>query len=135
MVRTSRWKVTKPRKDTFKCQSCHRELPVNRSGASGYAVTGSGRKICYECAGKKEEKEVGKKGSGEKHVFYLSKKDGKYSVINWPGTLRYTVTAVKSGRHNMAGTRTDVWFKDHLGREWHGTNIGDNDLLRAKRLK
>lgn len=129
------WKVTKPRKNTFKCQSCHRELPVSHEGGTGYGINRSGKKICYECVGKKETREVGRKGAGGKHVFYLSRRDGKITVTNWPGTLRYAATAVRKGRHNIAGERIDVWFKDHLGREWHGVNLGDNDILRAKRLK
>ena len=123
------------RKWSFKCQSCHRELPIPREGGgTGYALYG-GKRICYECAGKRETKEIGKKVAGSKHLFYLTKKDGKYVVTNWPSTIRYTVTAMRKGRHNIAGERVDVWFQDHLGRKWHGVQIGDNEILRAKRLK
>lgn len=132
----SGWKVITPRKSTFKCQSCHRELPVNESGGTGYARTRSGKKICYECAGKRETKEISKKSPGSKHLFYLTKKDGRYVVTNWPGSIKYTVTGVKTGRHNIAGTRTDVWFKDHDGNEWHGVQMGEyNQVLHATKIK
>jgi hypothetical protein len=130
----SGWKVITPRKSTFKCQSCHRELPVNKSGGTGYAIRG-GKKICYECAGKKEMKEISNKAPGGKHVFYLSKKDGKWIVSNWPGSYVYPVHSMKKGYHNIAGERVDVWFKDHNGHEWHGVQIGDNQILRATKLK
>jgi hypothetical protein len=122
-------------KDTFKCQSCHRELPTNKSGGTGYGITKSGKKICYECAGKAELKEIAGKSGGDKHTFYLIKKDGKVVISNWPGSYQFPVHSMTSGKHNMAGKRLDVWFKDHMGHEWHGINIGDNDLVRAVKIK
>lgn len=124
------WTVTKSRKDTFKCQDCHKELPVNKSGGTGYALYGE-KKICYSCAKDRELKAISKVAPGGKYDFYYS--HGR--VTNWTGTIVFRATGSRVGRHNMAGTRTDVWFVDHLGREWHGTNIGDNDILRARRLK
>lgn len=130
------YKVVTPRKDTFTCQACHRVLPVRKSGGTGYATTGSGKRICYECAGKRETKEISKKPTGSKHIFYLTKHDGKYVVSNWPGTIKYPVYASKTGSHNIAGSRIDVWFKDHDGQNWHGVQMGGwNEILHAKKVK
>lgn len=58
--------------------------------------------------------------------------DGK--LTNWPGSLEIPCR-VKRGRHNMAGTRYDVWFRLH-GKEWHGVQYGDNtQICHCKRLK
>jgi hypothetical protein len=56
-------------------------------------------------------------------------------VINWPGTLRIPVDYSSAGRHNIAGTRTDVWFR-FGGAEWHGVTYGEmTQIVHCKRKK
>ena len=120
-----------PRKTTFKCQDCHKELQRNSSGGTGYALY-SGKKICYDCAKKRELKQISKVPLGGRYDFYW---DGK-KVTNWTGLISFTATGYSKGRHNIGGTREDVWFKDNLGHNWHGVQIGQNTMiLRAKRVK
>ena len=38
---------------------------------------------------------------------------------------------VKAGRHNIARTRLDAWFRVD-SRWYHGVNIGDNQILRFR---
>ncbi len=127
-------KAVKPRKDTFKCTTCHREFPVQKSGGTGYGVTKSGKKICYECIGKSEKREIAAARPGAKHTFYISEKDRL--VSNWPGSVKYRVSWATYGQHNIAGKRVDVWFRDHTGAWWHGVQMGDfNQILHATKLK
>ena len=60
----------------------------------------------------------------DKLCLYLTGKAGQEEITNWPGTLRIKSRYVKSGRHNLAGTRTDVWFA-FRGKEFHGTQYGE----------
>lgn len=61
--------------------------------------------------------------------------DGR-NVSNWTGSISLPADRVSSSWHNMAGKdgRTDVWFRIN-GVRWHGVNIGDNQILRVKRVK
>lgn len=60
--------------------------------------------------------------------------DGK--LTNWPGTLSFLIRLVKIGRHNFAGRRFDVWFTGPDGKDWHGTQYGDNtQLCHCHRIK
>jgi hypothetical protein len=65
-------------------------------------------------------------------VLYLIKN----AVTNWPGTLSFNVFEIKESRHNIAGVRRDVWFKDNSQLTWHGVQIGNfSQLCHCKRLK
>ena len=59
-----------------------------------------------------------------------------YWLGNWPGSIKIIPHHVRKGRHNIAGTRYDVWFTDHKNRQWHGVQYGENtQLCHCKRLK
>jgi hypothetical protein len=66
--------------------------------------------------------------------------DGSHAV-NWTNILRFPITARKTGRHNIAGKRYDVWFDgpDEYGtctQLWWGVRYGDNtQILHCRRLK
>ena len=64
-------------------------------------------------------------------MLYLSNGE----VMNWPGTLRFPAH-VRKGRHNIAGSRYDVWFAGPDGFQWHGVQYGDNtQICHCKRTK
>lgn len=68
-------------------------------------------------------------------VLYLTGKPGEYEVTNWVGSMRLKPWRVRKGRHNIAGTRYDVWFNLD-GATWHGVQYGENtQIVRCKRLK
>lgn len=67
-------------------------------------------------------------------VLYLTKRPGGWVVTNFTGSLVIEPGLVQKGSHNWGCDRYDVWFAFE-GRRWHGVNIGDNELLRCKRLK
>jgi len=85
---------------------------------------------------------IKKHGRGCLYIF-TKKRDASNArfpdtVGTWAATEpeRIPVAHYSKSFHNMAGTngRTDVWF--YLdGARWHGVNIGDNDLLRIRKLK
>lgn len=67
-------------------------------------------------------------------ALYLIKREMKYFITNWPGTLEFPALQVRSGRHNIAGTRIDVWF--FVGKQqWHGVQYGEwTQICHCKRL-
>ena len=99
---------------------------------TGYGVDPeTGHRYCYACCAENDRVQMQTEG---RITLYLVPQDGKWVVSNWPGSLAIPTFRVKTGKHNIAGTRTDVWFVfDHA--VWHGVNIGDNDLLHCRRTK
>jgi hypothetical protein len=56
-------------------------------------------------------------------------------VGTWEGSFKFQVCNVNTSRNNWGAKRTDMWFVGPDGKTWHGVNIGDNDILRCKRIK
>ena len=114
------------------------KLHVNPSGCggTGYGVIREGgrkKKICYDCCGKRDLAGMIETGRA---VLYLTEGPDGAEVTNWPGTLKFHVRYQKAGNHNIAGRRTDVWFTDSNGREWHGVQLGNySQICRCRRLK
>jgi hypothetical protein len=100
---------------------------------TGYATDNDGKKFCYACAAEQDKQWMREKG---KITLYLVRNDsGKWEVINWPGSLRFSVSFFRLGSHNIAGTRQDVWFKFE-GQQWHGIQYGENtQLCHCKRTR
>jgi hypothetical protein len=62
-------------------------------------------------------------------------KASPWQVTNWPGSLRFNAF-VRRGRHNLAGTRYDLWFTGPENTLWHGVQYGDQtQVCHCKRLK
>ena len=126
-------------KHKFDCADCgeHKvHVNPNDCGGVGYATVredGIEKKVCYACCGKRDIADMRERG---RTVLYLTEREGKPVVTNWPGTLSFPVRYSRKGRHNIAGTRQDVWFTDCDGREWWGVSYGDyTQLCHCKRLK
>lgn len=108
------------------------ELPVLRKGEH---VTRS-RAICYPCCAENDRRDMIATGRAVLYLVDSQASVGRaYTVQNWPGSLSLPVRYSKSGRHNIARRRVDVWFTGPDGAEWHGVNIGDNQILRCRRIK
>lgn len=112
---------------------CGHEPSVHSGFSTGFGKDSDGKTFCYECAADLDREQMETDG---KTTLYLCDGDAprKYKVTNWPGSLSFNVGYSKQGRHNMAGTRVDVWFM--VGdRQWHGTQYGENtQLVHCKRL-
>ena len=102
---------------------------------TGYGYDAQGKTYCYACIAKNERAEMDASG---KNVMYLVSRDDGWHVTNWPASLDYKAYGIRKSWHNFAGSngRTDFWFRDHQGKEWHGYQIGQwNQIAHVKRLK
>jgi len=107
---------------TFKCAVCRETKPVHTDGGTGYS-SHRDRKICYACCGRSDTRRM------ERGLPVLLYYHGG-EVSNWPGTLKIKASYTKKGNHNIARTRTDVWF-NFVGKRFHGTQYGEYcDILR-----
>lgn len=115
------------------CSVCQSEIKKEaNTGAMGYATNDKNEKICYDCCGDDDERYMIKTG---KMMLYLTAittaafsihNESTYKVTNWPNTLSFNCGTVRKGRHNIAGTRYDVWFSGPDGHVWHGVQYGEN---------
>lgn len=120
----------------FDCAECGQHVVHESDLTTGYGLDRQQRKVCFDCCGTRDRQSMIDTGHSRHLPLYLSSKDGKYEVTNWPGTLRFKVTRHWTGRHNMGGTRTDVWFVGPDGHLWHGVQIGEwNQVCHCKRTK
>jgi len=125
----------------FTCNQCQREIVHEDSFTTGYALDKDNSKICYDCCAWNDNETMIKEGHSKHLPLYLGKQpvpeDGSYrwKISNWPGTLAFYAYCSRNGRHNMAGTRTDVWFHGPDGFVWHGWQVGDSSIVHCKRTK
>ena len=123
------------------CDKCGKKIVSKYEFTTGYGVLikddGKEEKLCYECCGEHDKKLIEDCKPGDKFILYLIyEKNGKYGssyVSNWCGTLKF-ICGVREGRHNIARVRYDVWFTDHIGRDWYGVTYGDNTQICHCRL-
>lgn len=108
------------------------------SFTTGYGTDSNGKTACYACCAENDIRHMVETG---KTVLYLTIENeftghAKAEVTNWPGSLRFPVGYVRRGRHNIAGTRADVWFTGPDGKNWHGVMYGDmTQLCHCRRVK
>lgn len=124
----------------FKCFDCKqfKKLPEEGSFSTGYGFDADFNKICYTCCGLRDKKEMKENG---KITLYLKhnpiNKHYQYAdgiITNWASSL-VIKCRVKKGKHNIAGTRYDVWFTFE-GEAWYGVQYGEHSqLCYCKRLK
>ena len=91
--------------------------------------------ICYDCCARDDQASMLKTGNSKNLPLYLATRNGRQVVQNWPGTLRYVITNIRKGNHNIASQRTDVWFRDANNDRWWGVNYGEFDIVHCKRIK
>ena len=119
---------------SFTCGICKTSQTYHSTvGGTGYAINHlTGQKVCYDCCAEQDRKFM---RDHKKITLYLTR-EGFYSKItNWPGTLKLDCTGCRTGRHNIAGTRYDVWFVFE-GYYWHGVQYGENtQLCHCKQTK
>jgi hypothetical protein len=115
----------------FTCIKCGKTKPVHHDGGTGYAVQDDGGRVCYSCCAEIDQEYM---RSHSRIDLYLCKGiTGLWEVTNWPGTLRFPV-APRKGKHNIAGSRYDVWFffACHM---WHGVQYGEwTQICHCKRV-
>ena len=96
---------------------------------TGYGTDGTGARYCYSCCAENDKAYMQESG---KITLYLTER----GVVNWPGSLVFPVRHKRTGRHNIAQERTDVWFIGPDGFVWHGVQYGEwTQVLHCKRPK
>jgi hypothetical protein len=125
---------------TNRCSKCHKVIPAPEPGSmtTGYGRDKRGRKVCFECCAIGDREYMHKHGQINLYLvnhYAPNEHESGWSIINWPGTLKIPCNKPRKGRHNIAGTRYDVWF--HVGSEWwHGVQCGENtQVVHCKRIK
>lgn len=133
----------------MQCARCNYRGPFRVCGDGKtegrlYGRNTAGEVHCDVCCAEVDKADMIARG---KATLYLSVRDyGKRGwlgeryvsadISNWPGTLKFHTGMVKTGHHNMAGRRYDVWFTGPDGKDWHGVQYGDNtQILHCRRVK
>lgn len=120
------------------CSICKQAIPPPSpdSVSTGYATDGKGNKVCYVCCAEQDKAWMREKGKITLYVTYQKTVNGEQATVtNWPGSLSIRAPYVKTGRHNIARVRRDVWFRFEEAL-WHGVHYGDNtQLVHCKRTK
>lgn len=108
----------------------HEATPTECS--PGYGIDREGKKHCFACCAERDKTDMRENG---KICLYLTKGAEDWKVTNWPGSLSIPVPQPKTGRHNLAGSRYDVWFSFER-KLWHGVQYGENtQICHCKRIK
>jgi hypothetical protein len=120
---------------------CGHPISQHSNCSTGYGIEKDGRKICYACCAERDKAQMRENGE---IILYLMREqstpwenDNLYThyVTNWPNSLRIQCGVPKISKHNIAGTRYDVWFRFE-GQNWHGVQYGENtQVCHCKRLK
>jgi hypothetical protein len=112
----------------------------------GYGTDEHGNRSCYACCAEADKKYMREHGRITLYMTLekvavaewhenIGTKLRKGTITNWPGSLSIPIYQLSKGRHNLAGTRYDVWF-DFEGAAWHGVRYGeDTELCHCKRTK
>jgi hypothetical protein len=112
---------------------CGHKPSAHSKHTTGYGQCEDGKVICYNCCAVRDKQTMIDSGRSCDLPLYLH---ANLEVTNWPGTLRFRVTNIRKGYHNIGRTRTDVWFNGPDGFVWHGVQIGEfNAICHAKRTK
>lgn len=111
-------------KHEFTCTQCNEHKTHESDFSTGYGKDKDGNIVCYACCGLNDAKELKALTGKEKMCLYY---DG-INVTNWSGSLKIKPNNTTKGRHNIAGSRIDVWF--YLDSQcYHGTQYGNNSQI------
>jgi hypothetical protein len=114
--------------EVTRCSRCG-SVCIPEVYTTGYGLYKDGKKYCFKCCGIIDGEKLDQLTPGETLQFYLTKKPGeRCKVTNWPGTFEVTCDYDIEGRHNLAGSRTDIGFTYH-GRKFFGTQYGRNSEI------
>ena len=120
----------------FNCDECGEDKVHDSTISTGYGTDADGRKICFDCCAENDRQSMIDNGHSKCLPLYLSNREGKCELTNWPGTLRFSIRAHRRNGHNIAGFRTDVWFAGPDGHIWHGVQYGGfTQICHCRRTK
>jgi hypothetical protein len=130
------------------CSKCHKKIGSITGIGTAYAQTLAGNNICYACCAVLDKEDMRRYGEFNGYYVHERKPEVKLrfgerryyhganagSVTNWPGSFIIPCYRAVRSVNNFGAERTDFWFIFE-GREWHGVNIGDNQIARCKQKK
>ena len=113
---------------------CGHEPSPHEDFTTGYGIDKDDKKHCWACCAARECAAMIETG---KAMLYLTMDKGrKWHVTDWPGHLVFKVSSYRKGRHNIASTRIDVWFRGPDGHTWHGVQYGENtEIVHCRRTR
>jgi len=111
-------------KHEFTCSQCGQNKVHESDFSTGYGRDKNNNIICYSCCGINDAKELTDLPKGKKTVQYW---DGE-NIVNWPASLVIKPYYTTKGRHNMAGTREDIYFRFN-GFKYHAVQYGKNSQI------
>src|SRR6267154_1274008 len=113
-------------KHVFTCHQCGQEKTHVSDSTTGYALDKEENKICFDCCGINDTKELKELPIGKRLHLYLNTQTKE--ITNWPGSLRIMVSSIKTSKakvHNLyIINRYDSWFIFH-GNRYHAVQYGD----------
>lgn len=115
----------------FKCGSAFKP-----SGCTtGYGEMDS-KRYCFDCCAALDADRMAETGRACLYLSMEGNDPTRAKVSNWPGTLKTRVLSCWRINHNWRGVSAYCCrFVGPDGFVWSGRNIGDNQILRAKRTK
>lgn len=116
------------------CHDCNETIQPTAT-SPGYGKMADGAIVCFKCCANRDREYMRANGSICLYLTSDASNAPNMRICNWPGTLEFRVLHGRKGRHNIGRVRRDVWFLGPDGKPWHGVNIGDNDVLRCKRVQ
>ncbi len=120
-------------KHEFTCNVCKLTKSHTSDSTTGYGVDKDNNKVCFQCCGDQDKKDMIKHGNA---MLYMTKKDGKYIITNWLNTLKFECPVYWANGHNWGLTRHNVRFKGPDNKIWYGVTFGDNtQIAHCKRTK
>ena len=123
---------------TTEILECGHPESEHSSFTRGYGTDEHGKRHCYACCAERDRASMIETGKATLYLTVESESRDGFGgkVTNWPGSLVFRTGRVHKGRHNIAGTRYDAWFKGPDGKEWHAVQYGDNtQIAHCKRVK
>lgn len=140
--------------------TCGHAPSAHSSITTGYGKDSRGRTYCYACCAKRDVARMVETGRATLYLCSVeippegsvpggfASRDGpalipseratlrRWYIKNWPGSLSFPVSFMRTGRHNIAGRRYDAWFTGPDGKHWHAVTYGDmTQIAHCKRIK
>jgi len=128
------------RSEVCDCGHAPAAPPACGMGPVGYGTTDDGKTVCYACCAERDRATMAREGNSRKLPLYLTRDNaGRWSVANWPGSLRFEAREVRTCKVNGYGRmqrRTYARFTGPDGMEWWGFQQGEwNEVFHAWRKR
>lgn len=92
----------------------------------GYGIDGEGKTHCVACCAEQTRQRM--RDTGRITLYLEGEGPDRYWLTDWHASLVIFPYRARTGRHNWAGKRYDVWFSFEEC-DWHGVQYGDNTQL------